>query len=165
MGRDKTDLIKTAERRRWILDRCRRGNPTMREVAEDAIDHFGEEQLPEGFDSRYVSKDLSRSMKKLQDSIQERAEHYRTIQIDRLEDLLEQLWPLTRQHTEEVVEDGEVHIVEKPPDVQAIDRALAIIDRLNSFYQVDEAPDFPGGTSDGDTNIFVQVNQELVQDE
>ena len=158
---NREDLVKTETRRRFVLEQRKAGR-TTRETAKRAVEKFGVDALPDGWDSRYVSKDIARVLDKAKGDIEDLAAEYRTIEISRLETLLNELWPYAKEHTIEVYDDdlGKVVEVKKPPDERKIDRILAIMDRLEHLYDMDEAPDLH--PSDTDTkNIFVQVNQEI----
>jgi len=158
---NKAELVNTARRRRFVFEK-RKSGLTARETAEQTVEHFGEDDLPDGWGPRYVSKDMSRVLEKVREEVQEIAADYRDIEISRYEELLSSLWPYAFEHTEEVVtEHGQKIEVERPPDEKKIDRILAIMDRLERLYDIDEAPPMHGRDSDGDTNIFVQVNQEI----
>jgi uncharacterized protein (DUF433 family) len=162
---DRADLIQTTERRRWVLQRRRQGD-TVREIAEAAVEHFGEEQLPNSWDmdGRYVSKDLKRALKQAREEVDEIAEDYRELHVNRLENLLSELWPYAQEHTEEVLVDedtGEAVEVTKPPDARIVDRVLAIMDRLAKFHHVEDAPERASNPGSNETNVFLQVNQKL----
>ena len=158
---DKNDLLDTAERRRFVLQQ-RKAGKTTRETAQAAIEEFGEDSLPDGWDSRYVSKDVGRVLEKAREEVQELAAEYRTVEISRLETLLSNLWPYASEHTEEVVtDDGERVEVTRPRDEKKIDRILAIMDRLERLYDIDEAPALHEDSGSETKNIFVQVNQQI----
>ena len=57
-------LIETAERRRFVLD-MRKSGATYDAIAKAAIRHFGEDNLPKGFDSRYAWFDIKRELTRI----------------------------------------------------------------------------------------------------
>jgi len=166
MGSNKTDLVDVQRRRRWVLQKRREGW-CVRKIAREAEEHFGEEQLPASWDAagRYVSKDIKRALKQSREEVEEIAKDYRELHINRLENLLSELWPYAQEHSVEKLVDedtGETVEISKPPDPRIVDRVLSIMDRLAKFHHVEDAPDSPGDR--GDTqNVFIEVNQKLKQ--
>lgn len=159
-----TDLVETQIRRRWVLEKRRQGH-TVRQIAEMAVDHFGENQLPQSWDAqgRAVSKDIKRALKKSRDELEKIAEDYRELHVNRLQNLLSSIWPYAQEH-EEVIWDDDAkttRTIEKPPDPRIVDRVLAIMDRLAKFHHVEEAPERPSNPGSDETNFFIQVKNEL----
>lgn len=156
------DLLDTQERRRFIMREARAG-ASVRTIAERAVDEFGADRLPKRWDWRYVCKDIRRTMESVQEGIAELAGEYRTLQITRLEALLDRLMPMTHARTvETLTRKGEKVTVEREPDMKAVDRVLAILKRLDYYYNVDEGDLPEPQRDDGDRpNVFMQINQRV----
>lgn len=152
--------IDTAERRHFVIEQRRQGK-TYRECAEAAIDQFGEEELPKGWDKRYACKDIGRVLDKRVGRLAEEAEQYRAETIDRLMAMMREFWRRAQWHEVEVVNDGgETVTVERPPDEDAAGVVFEVMDRLERLLGVDELE--PPSGSDEETNVLDQVNQKLL---
>lgn len=165
---NRADLVAVSERRRWVLQQRRQGKD-VRTIAEEAIEHFGEEQLPDSWDEAgmYVSKDIKRALKQSREEVEEIAEDYRDLHVNRLENLLSHLWPYALAHTVEEYDYDEGKTVEitRPPDPRIVDRVLAIMDKLAKLHHVEEAPDRVSNPGDNSTNVFFEINQKLKSNE
>lgn len=165
---DNAKKLEVAQRRKFVLEKRREGH-RVREIAQMAYDEFGEERLPNSWDEkgRYVSKDLHRALKQAREDVEEIAKNYRELHINRLENLLAELWPYAQEHEKEVYDEeaGETFTVTEPPDARIVDRVLAIMDKLAKFHHVQDAPDRPSNPGSNETNFFLQVNQSLQSDE
>ena len=113
--------LKTAERRNFVLE-MRKSGTTYRVIAEATIKQFGREKLPTGWDCLYAYKDVKRELMKLREAIGENAADIRQIQLERLNRLLQAVWPQAIQG----------HLGE-------IDRATKLIKQISDLMGV-EAP-------------------------
>lgn len=119
--RQTSDLVETAERRRFILN-MRKGGATYQAVANAAIKHFGKENLPKGFDSRYAWYDIKRELTRINKERDVLTEEVRTLELERLDRMLDAIWgQVTQGH------------------LGAIDRALRISERRARFEGLDAA--------------------------
>ena len=124
-------LIATKERRAYVLD-LRKAGADYRSIAAAAIRKFGLEKLPSGWDCRYAFKDVQRELDKIGREMAIDVEAVRTLELERLDDLLRSIWPMTQSHIRTVRDkDGqEVSVVTpNPSQFQAIDRTLRIMER------------------------------------
>lgn len=118
--RENSDLLETAERRAFVFQ-LRRAGVQYREIAKRAIEKFGVDRLPLGFNGLYAAKDISRELTRLRDEIAESAQDVRQMQDERLNDMLVSLWPQAmRGHR------------------GAIDRVLRIMDRRAKLWGLDK---------------------------
>jgi len=122
------DLIDTAIRRSFVLA-ARRGGATYARIADLAVEHFGIDNLPAGWDERYAYKDVMRELDKYRNGLKEDAESIRFVELERLDALFVQAY---RQATE--------------GNLQAIDRCLRIMERRSSLLGLDKPVEvFVGG--------------------
>lgn len=112
-------LIKTAERRAYILG-LRKAGGTYRQIAAQAIVHFGAENLPLGFDARYAYKDVKRELDRLRTQMSVDVEAVRQLALERLNIAHLAIWQQVR--------DGHLG---------AIDRFLRISDRRARLLGLD----------------------------
>jgi hypothetical protein len=160
----------TRRRRALVLKELAKGK-TMREVAGVVEDALSEDELPSGFDSRYVAKDMQRALDKWREEVTQAAHDYRVTTIRRLQMLLSGIWKYTREHTvEKVTDDGEVVEVSVPPDMDAVRQAIAITMKLTRLHGVDPdaADPFEGGApNDGSdageahVDYFLAIEREV----
>lgn len=146
--------IDTAKRRQWVLDQRTKGR-TYAEIADAAQEKF--DALPNGYDRRYVWKDVQRSLQKNKDAVTRKAKTYVELSIRRLETLLRNVWDQTEEHTvTEISSDGDTIEVEVPPDVQAVREARELVVQLLKTAVPDEADRRPGGQQDGEETPAAQ---------
>lgn len=165
MGRNNGALAKTARRRRFVLKKTIEGC-SRRQTVRAARRKFGEEQLPAGYDARYVAKDLRRMTKKVKEENVQMAEKYRDITIRRLETVLTEVMPLCQHRTvKRHDENGVAYTVEVPPSMAAVDRLLKLSDRLERLYGTDDLPPMERPTPEQGANyFFTQINREITHD-
>lgn len=86
MPRPKThhSLIEATERRNQALQLRKQGG-TYRMIAEKMIEKFGKDQLPKGYDERYVFNDVMAILNKLNKEIAENADEVRRLELERLD--------------------------------------------------------------------------------
>jgi len=113
--------INTAERRAFVLDK-RKSGMNYRDIAQAAIDEFGADNLPAGFDERYAYKDVKRELDRLIEELRESASDVLTIDLQRLDVMLSRLW--------EKVDSEE-------PDYAAVDRVLKLMERRAKLLGMD----------------------------
>jgi len=127
------ELIKTAERRAFVLN-LRRSGATYAFIAEAARKHFGEDQLPQGWDCRYAYKDVKRELQKIRDDIGEAVEEIRTLELERLDSLLQELWPIVHPPVSATQnEEDESLVYDVDTRLRTVDRILKIMDRRLSL--------------------------------
>jgi len=107
--------IETAERRAFVLNLRKRG-VNYRQIAQLAIQQFGAERLPAGWDERYAYKDVKRELARLRKEIAEDAEAVRTLELERLDALY-----------------VEMHRQALQGIVGAVDRCLRIMERRDKL--------------------------------
>ena len=123
-------LLETAERRAYVLQ-LRKGGATYDAIAQAAIDKFGVERLPNGYDCRYVWKDVKRELDRLRADIADSAEAIIELEVQRLDAMLTTLWPqVAKGH------------------LGAVDRVLRVMDRRAKLLGLD-APTKADVTSGG----------------
>ena len=86
MPNSNAQLIETARRRKFVLEKRRRGY-SYSDIAEAATEEFGVGRLPSGWDERYAHKDLTRALRKVQADLEETAQEVRTLELIRLDAL------------------------------------------------------------------------------
>jgi hypothetical protein len=118
--RQKSDLLETAERRAFIF-KLRRAGVTYREIAERAIEKFGLERLPQGWNDLYACKDVGRELDRLRTELNESVKDLRNMQDERLNDLFVSLWPQAMRGHQ-----------------GAVDRVLRIMDRRAKLWGLDK---------------------------
>lgn len=85
-------LIETARRRRFVLEKRRQGY-SYPDIAEAAAEEFGLGRLPDGWDKRYAHKDVTRALRKVQADLEETAQEVRTLELIRLDALYKGVAP------------------------------------------------------------------------
>lgn len=81
-----TDLLETAERRKRVLGLRKEGHD-LRTIADRLKDEFGAVALPNGWDSRYVAKDLKRALQKVRSDVDADARDVLRLELRRLDAL------------------------------------------------------------------------------
>ena len=84
--------LKATQRRQYVVA-LRVAGASLRQCAEAAVEHFGEENLPKNYSSRTVWRDIDRAQKLAYRKIAEDLETFRMIQVDRYEHLVRAHWP------------------------------------------------------------------------
>lgn len=99
-----SERLNTTRRRKRVLELRDRGW-TYQRIAERLVQEFGEEKLPNGWDSRYAYKDLNRTLKAEREALRESAREMLDLELRRLDALHASFFPraLTRR-----AEDGTV---------------------------------------------------------
>jgi hypothetical protein len=138
-----SDLLATAERRAFVL-RARKAGATYAEIAAAAIEKFGVEQLPRGYDKRYAYKDVKRELDALREEIGEDAQAVLTLELQRLDDLLKGVWNLAAR---------------KNPDYKAFDRVLRVMERRARLLGLDAAQEHRLSGADGGPIQVEDVNE------
>jgi hypothetical protein len=64
-------LVETALRRRFVLEKRRKGH-SYADIAEAAVEEFGADRLPNGWGKRYAHKDVTRVLRDLESDLEER---------------------------------------------------------------------------------------------
>lgn len=100
-----------------------------------AIDLAGREVLPQHWDERYAWKDVKRELDKLRDEVEDSAEAVRTLELQRLDDMLKSLWPL---------------VARSNPDLKAMDRVLKLMERRARLTGLDSPQKIAPTTPDGE---------------
>jgi len=108
-------LLNTAERRAFVLN-LRRTGATYDQIAQMAIQQFGADRLPRGWDSLYASKDVMRALEFWNREIKEGVDEIRTLELQRLDAMFVQMY---RQALQGVV--------------GAVDRCLKIMERRDKL--------------------------------
>lgn len=116
---DNAELLDTQKRRAFVLRR-RTAGATYRQIAQDAIDRFGADNLPLSWDCRYAASDVRRELDKVRAINRELAQSEFDLQLERLDIILAAIWP--------EVEDG---------DLGAIDRALKLLKQRSDLLGLD----------------------------
>lgn len=162
---DKLTLLDAHKRYAWVIDQRRQGL-LFREIAEKAHEVFGEQRLPKNYDKRYVGKDLARALDLVDNTLQETADEYWTLTVQRYERLLSHVTPMCEyREVTEVDKNGNLQTVEKEPDMRAVDRAIAIIKELARLHNIEQAdPETSSDTPTVEENFFVQINQQIWND-
>lgn len=112
-------LLETAERRAFVYKK-RLAGYSYPDIRDAAIEEFGLERLPKGWDERYAYKDIKRELDKLRDEMAEDTEKVRTMEVERLDRMLKALWPK--------IESG---------DTKSIGKALRISSRRADLLGLD----------------------------
>jgi len=113
--------IDTAERRAFLL-KWRRLGLSYSQLADKAIEQFGADALPQGFDRVYAHKDVTRELEKLLSDMREDAEAIRQLQIERCNELLMSMYArATGTHA----------------DYKAVDRVVKLMQQLDRYYGLD----------------------------
>jgi hypothetical protein len=89
MPRQKYDV---AQRRAFVVAMHTAG-ATYDQIAQAAINKFGLENLPKGWDRRYANSDLRRVVQATYSEMREQLLIHRMTQFDRYETLIRTLWP------------------------------------------------------------------------
>jgi len=122
-----TQLIDTARRRRFVLEKRRQGLPYA-DIAAAAVEEFGSDQLPGSWGKRYAHKDVTRELQKVRSELEETAEDVRTLELIRLDALY--------QGVAEEAEEG---------DTDAVREARKIIKRRCRMLGIDEPEEIDVG--------------------
>ena len=125
------DLIETAIRRSFVVA-LRRAGTTYARISELAIERYGSDNLPAGWDERYAYKDVMREMEKYRNGIEEDVDLIRTIETERLDALFTVSY---RQAME--------------GNLQAVDRCLRIMERRSSLMGLDRPAEIKIGGLEG----------------
>ena len=123
------DLIKTAERRAYILG-LRKAGASYRDIARATIVKFGADKLPKGFDCLYAYKDVKRELEKIRDDMAHDTDEIRAIELERLDTMLMTVWGLATAQPVKDPDTGQViHSTSDDTKFKAVDRVLKIMDR------------------------------------
>lgn len=125
------ELMATAERRLFVLDLRRKGR-NYRDIAAEALRHFGPDRLPAGWDARYAYKDVARELEQVHGEIQEDAQAIKTLEIERLDSL----WYVMYQKA-------------LAGDEKAVDRCIRIQERRAKLLGLDAPQRHELGGPDG----------------
>lgn len=117
-------MLITAERRSFVLN-LRKAGVTYMEIARLAIQEFGSDSLPKGWDERYAYKDVKRELERLRKDMAVDVEDIRELDLERLDVMLEAIWKkATGDKT----------------DYDAMDRVLRIMERRDKLLGLGKAP-------------------------
>jgi len=130
------ELLATAQRRRRVLALREEGH-TLRAIAAMLEDEFGAVALPNGWDSRYVAKDIKRVLQQVRTDLEEDARDVLRVELRRLDRLQQAFFSAALQG-----------------DTAAFDRVLKAMERRAKYLGLDE-PD--------ELRAMVQTDPELVQ--
>lgn len=121
MAKSKTsgDMLDTAERRAFVLA-LRKTGMTYRKIAASAVQRFGLDKLPKGWDELYAYKDVCRELERLRDTMAEDARFILQIELERLDRLTEAMWSRA-----------------VGGDEAAVDRVLRLMDRRSKYLGLD----------------------------
>lgn len=141
--RDMPDLIDTAERRRFVIERRKAGD-TYQQIAEAAVSEFGADALPSGWDSRYAYKDVKRELRRVREDVAESSGDLLTLELERLDAMLRGLWPAATTG-----------------DERAVSAALRIMQRRAKLLGLDDSGE-PEITRD-DLIVFLEHLEHIVK--
>ena len=139
-------ILATAERRAYVL-KLRRAGWTYEKIALAAVNKFGADQLPAGWDTRYAYKDVKRELDKLHEDNAETAEDIRQIVTIRMDRMVEALWPKALRG-----------------NVAAIDRVTKIDERRCKLWGVDAPQKLEHTGKDGGPLEMHTVNTIIVRE-
>lgn len=83
--------LKALARRQYVV-LLRTAGISLQQCADEAIDHFGEENLPKNYNSRSVWRDIDRASKLAYKDIAKDLTTFRMIQVERYEKLIRAHW-------------------------------------------------------------------------
>jgi len=84
--------FKVVERRQYVVA-LRTAGATFRQCADQAVAHFGAENLPKGYDERYAFSDIEASLDKAYKVMNQDLRAYQQIQVGRYENIVRVHWP------------------------------------------------------------------------
>ena len=84
--------LATAERRQFVVA-LRAAGATFQQISDQAIEQFGREKLPKGWDSRYAYKDVKAVLDKMYKEMYIDMRGYQQIQVQRYEGMIRTFWP------------------------------------------------------------------------
>jgi hypothetical protein len=84
--------LKTVERRQYVVA-LRTAGATFRQCADQAIAHFGAENLPRGYGPRYAFIDITAVLDKAYKEMNQDLRAYQQIQVSRYEGIIRTHWP------------------------------------------------------------------------
>jgi len=119
MPNQTSDLLKTAERRAFVIKKRGEGL-SYPAIVEAAIAQFGVDVLPKGYDVRYAWKDIKRELDALRSEVDEGIRDLRDIELQRLDEML---IPMLK--------------AAKGGKVNAVDRVIKIMDRRARYLGLD----------------------------
>jgi len=120
MTRNQTsDLLETAERRAYVFQ-LRKAGATYAAIVKAAIDKFGVDALPNGFDERYAYKDVKRELDHLRKDIADSAAEIIELETQRLDAMLTVLWPQVAKGNQGAV-DRVLRIMERRAKLLGLD--------------------------------------------
>jgi len=134
-----SDKLETAQRRAFVLQ-LRKAGVTYPNIARAAIEKFGVDRLPRGWDERYAYKDVKRELDKIRVEISESASNVLALELQRLDALLKALW---------------AEAARKNPDHSAVDRVLKIMERRAKLLGLDAPSKQQITDADGGPLTFV----------
>jgi len=112
-------LIDAAERRGFILEQ-RKGGSSYREIAAAALNKFGVNGLPRGYDSRYAHDDVLAELKRLREQNSELAGDVRDLELIRLDRMQASLWTSVLGGSETAI-DRVLKIMQRRADLLGLD--------------------------------------------
>jgi len=143
-GKTGEKALSTAERRAFVLTLRRRGWIYAR-IVRAAIEQFGIDKLPKGWDERYAYKDVKRELDYIRNQIGEDASAVLTLELNRLDVMFEAMYKQARKGNQ-----------------GAIDRVLRIMERRAKLLGLD-APQRHDVAASGIT-IYLPNKEEQVTD-
>lgn len=135
INKTRPQIIDASIRRSYVLEQ-RKGGLTYREIAAAAINKFGTDDLPKGYDERYAYADVISELKRINDANAETAAEIKDVELQRLDRMQAAVW--------RKVLDGHEG---------AIDRVLRIMDRRAKLLGLD-APTKTDLTSGGEKFVL-----------
>ena len=91
-GTDTRQRLKTAERRQFVVA-LRTAGATFRQISDQAVQHFGIENLPGGWSERYAHKDLTAVLDAMYRNMSLDMRGYQQVQVGRYENIIRTHWP------------------------------------------------------------------------
>lgn len=129
-------MLDTAERRSFVLQ-LRKGGATYIAIAQAAVDKFGLDSLPGGWDERYAYKDVKRELDRLRTEIAHSVDDVMELELQRLDAMLMVLWPQVSKGNQGAI-DRVLRIMERRSKLLGLDSPQRISANVNLAQLTDE---------------------------
>jgi len=139
------ELLSTAKRRLRVLELREEGHD-LRTIASELEEEFGAVALPNGWDSRYVAKDIKRELQKVRSDLEETAQDVRTMELRRLDEMLRSVWPEATKG-----------------DTDAVSAVLRVMKRRAKMLGLDEPEQFEQVVELIETKEYRQARQTIME--
>lgn len=142
--------VTAAERRTFVIS-LRKAGHRYQDIVDRTIEKFGLDVLPKGWDTRYAYKDVKRELDKLNKERTLALEEIRTLEVQRIDELLTVIWPMAMGGNLGAV-DRIIRLMERRARYEGLDRP-AVLDVTSGGEKIELLP----GQRDRAVAMFAEI--------